>query len=251
MAKYTYEDIIMDPNDPRLENAIGKECYFADYPKKLLNSAIYDLPEYLDCLTDIKKEGVCTFVDKKGTKWASIIIKKEEPYAERAKKWIEQNDLKEGDYVKVLRKAKDFESGWDATWNDLMNKSVCKILKITEVRFCNGHIILEDGYRYPYFVLEKSEPPKPKYVPFESIEEFVRRYTEVKEGVDYDTFEDRLFRCGMWLRYKEDGDLILVTGLCDDAIYVRDFTFGATWKEVLNKFEFLDGAPCGKEAKDE
>ena len=79
MAEYTYEDIIIDPNDPRLEGAIGKECYFSDYPKKLLNSAIYNLPEYLDYLTDIRKEGVCTFVDKKGTKWASIIIKKEEP----------------------------------------------------------------------------------------------------------------------------------------------------------------------------
>ena len=78
MAEYTYNDIIMDPEDPRLEGAIGKECYFSDYPKKLLNSAIYNLPEYLDYLTDIRKEGVCTFVDKKGTKWASIIIKKEE-----------------------------------------------------------------------------------------------------------------------------------------------------------------------------
>ena len=79
MAEYTYEDIIMDPEDPRLEGAIGKECYFGDYPKKLLNSAIYNLPEYLDCLTDIRKEGPCTFVDKNGSKWALIIIKKEEP----------------------------------------------------------------------------------------------------------------------------------------------------------------------------
>ena len=67
MAKYTYEDIIMDPNDPRLENAIGKECYFADYPKKLLSSAMYDLPEYLDCLTDISKEKACPFSDKNGS----------------------------------------------------------------------------------------------------------------------------------------------------------------------------------------
>ena len=33
MAEYTYEDIIMDPDDPRLEGAIGKECYFSDFPK--------------------------------------------------------------------------------------------------------------------------------------------------------------------------------------------------------------------------
>ena len=67
MAEYTYEDIIMDPNDPRLENAIGKECYFADYPKKLLSSAMYDLPEYLDCLTDISIEKACPFSDKNGS----------------------------------------------------------------------------------------------------------------------------------------------------------------------------------------
>ena len=79
MDEYTYADIIMDLNDPRLEGAVGKECYFSDYPKKLLNGAIYNLPEYLDCLTDIRKEGVCPFVDKKGNKWALIIIKKEEP----------------------------------------------------------------------------------------------------------------------------------------------------------------------------
>ena len=79
MAEYTYEDIIMDPEDPRLEGAIGKECYFSDYPKKLLSSAIYNSPEYLDCLTDIRKEGACTFVDKNGSGWTLIIIKKEEP----------------------------------------------------------------------------------------------------------------------------------------------------------------------------
>ena len=39
MAEYTYEDIIMDPEDPRLEGAIGKECFFSEYPKRLLNSA--------------------------------------------------------------------------------------------------------------------------------------------------------------------------------------------------------------------
>ena len=90
MAEYTYEDIIIDPNDPRLEGAIGKECYFSDYPKKLLNSAIYNLPEYLDCLTDIRKEAACTFVDKNGSGWILIIIKKEEPkpkYVPFESKW--------------------------------------------------------------------------------------------------------------------------------------------------------------------
>lgn len=82
MAEYTYEDIIMDPEDPRLEGAIGKECYFSDYPKKLLDSARNNSSGYLDCLTNIIKEGVCPFVDKKGYGSTLIIIKKEDPKPE-------------------------------------------------------------------------------------------------------------------------------------------------------------------------
>ena len=79
MAEYTYEDIIMDPDDPRLEGAIGKECYFSDCPTKLLESARYNSALYLDCLTNISKEKACPFSDKNGSGWALIIIKKEEP----------------------------------------------------------------------------------------------------------------------------------------------------------------------------
>ena len=82
MAEYTYADIIMDPEDPRLVGAIGKECYFSDYPKKLLDSARNNSSGYLDCLTNIVKAGVCPFVDKKGYGRCLIIIKKEEPKPE-------------------------------------------------------------------------------------------------------------------------------------------------------------------------
>ena len=37
--KYTYEDIIINPNDPRLENAIGKEVYYGDIPSLVLDDA--------------------------------------------------------------------------------------------------------------------------------------------------------------------------------------------------------------------
>ena len=180
MAEYTYADIIMDPNDPRLEGAIGKECYFSDYPKKLLNSAIYNLPEYIDYLTDIKKEGVCTFVDKKGTKWASIIIKKEEP--------------------------------------------------------------------------------KPEYVPFESIDEFLERFTESKERAEFGSFEGKLNQYGMWLKDTDRDVYCLVTEIWNYGVVVGDsnmnttkdgdeyFTFnGVTeWKQLFREYTFMDDSPCGK-----
>ncbi len=171
MAEYTYADIIMDPNDPRLEGAIGKECYFSDYPKKLLNSARNNSSEYLDCLTSISKEKACPFYDKYGNGWTLIIVKKEEP--------------------------------------------------------------------------------KPEYVPFESKEEFVRRYTEVKEGADFDTFEDNLFQCGMWLKSMCLGNFYQVTIIKKSGIFTDDNSSIITWEQLLEKYTFLDGSPCGKEVKDE
>ena len=77
MAEYTYEDIIMDPNDPRLEGAIGKECYVSDFPKKVLNDARNN--STVDRLKSINKESVCPFVDEYKVGWTVVIIKKEEP----------------------------------------------------------------------------------------------------------------------------------------------------------------------------
>ena len=77
MAEYTYEDIIMDPEDPRLEGAIGKVCYFSDYPKNVLYYARNN--STVDRLKSINKESACPFVDEHKASWAVAIIKKEEP----------------------------------------------------------------------------------------------------------------------------------------------------------------------------
>ena len=78
MAEYKYNDIIMDPNDPRLENAIGKECYLSDYPREALKHAINHTIKYR--LKSINKEEICPFVDDEDEdNWACIIINKEEP----------------------------------------------------------------------------------------------------------------------------------------------------------------------------
>ena len=81
MAEYTYEDIIMDPEDPRLEGAIGKECYLSDFPKIVLDVARSN--STVDRLKRIEKEKACPFVnEEEESNWAVIIIKKEEPKPE-------------------------------------------------------------------------------------------------------------------------------------------------------------------------
>ena len=177
MAEYTYEDIIMDPEDPRLEGAIGKECYFSDYPKQLLNGARNNSPEYLDCLTDIRKEAACTFVDKNGSGWNLIIIKKEEP--------------------------------------------------------------------------------KPEYVPFESIEEFLTDY--FKSVANSECIEKTISSTGIWLKHNDA--FLLVVEIWDRGVVVGnskmetmnigDDNYLTTnsiidWHELYEKYTFLDGTPCGK-----
>ena len=182
MAEYTYEDIIMDPEDPRLEGAIGKECYFSDYPKKLLDSARNNSSGYLDCMTNIIKEGVCPFVDKKGYGRTLIIIKKEEPK---------------------------------------------------------------------------------KYVPFETLDEFIESYKKAEERIDCSNIEGYIASCGMWLKDTDRDVYCLVTEIWNYGVVVGDsnmnttkdgdeyFTFnGVTeWKKLFMEYTFLDGSPCGKEVK--
>lgn len=245
MIEYTFADIIMDPEDPRLEGAIGKECYFSDCPTKLLESARYNSELYLDCLTNISKEKACPFSDKNGSGWALIIIKKEEPYSKRAKKWIEQNDLKEGDYVKVTRKVNDHEDEWQGLWLDHMDESVGKTLKVKDIDTYVYTISLENGFYYPYFVLEKTEPLKPEYVPFESKEEFIEAF-HYHDNDKYSEMDDILLNYGMWLKDINSHEIFLVTGVFNQSIHICDFDSDESWGELLNEFTFLDGTPCGK-----
>ena len=171
MAEYTYEDIIMDPEDPRLEGAIGKECFFSEYPKRLLNSAKNNSPEYLDCLTDIRKEGACTFVDKNGSAWTLIIIKKEEP--------------------------------------------------------------------------------KPKYIPFESADEFIDVYDSKNFSVQSGTIENKLlYYGGIWLKDKDiDGVFYMVTEIWRDGVVLGSDQSTTKWDDLLYGYTFIDGSPCGKEVE--
>ena len=83
MIEYTFADIIMDPEDPRLEGAIGKVCYFNDSPKMILEHANNNSPNNFFSLKEINKNNESPFTDGKYEDvWTLIIIKKEEPKPE-------------------------------------------------------------------------------------------------------------------------------------------------------------------------
>ena len=170
MVEDTYEDIIMDPEDPRLEGAIDKECYFSDYPKKVLDSARNNSSDYLDCLISISKERVCPFYDKYGNGWTLIIIKKEEP------------------------------------------------------------------------------KPKPKYVPFENVTEFLDAYRSAPGCLNEEAFY--LSKNGIWLKQKEPKAYVMATEIYNNGVVIGSNMSETPWGELLNEYTFLDGSPCGKEVKE-
>ena len=104
-------------------------------------------------------------------------------------------------------------------------------------------------------IIPKKEESKPKYVPFKSKEEFVERYKEVMEVVEFDSFEDNLFQCGMWLKHADDDPnksvYRLVSLIKDAGVRISEWGF-FDWGELLSAgFLFLDDTPCGKLAEAE
>ena len=181
MIEYTFADIIMDPEDPRLEGAIGKVCYFSDYPKNALYYARNN--STVDRLKSINKESACPFVDEHKASWAVAIIKKEEPK---------------------------------------------------------------------------------KYVPFETLDEFIESYKKAEERIDCSNIEGYIASCGMWLKDTDRDVYCSVTEIWNYGVVVGDsnmnttkdgdeyFTFnGVTeWKKLFMEYTFMDDTPCGKEVEE-
>ena len=99
-------------------------------------------------------------------------------------------------------------------------------------------------------IIEKKEEPKPEYRPFKSMEEFVKKYEEVRGAAASGSFEDSLFRCGMWLKTynvnTEKPVYMHVSRIECEGIQISD-RFFITWEDLLLRGSlFLDGTPCGQ-----
>ena len=107
------------------------------------------------------------------------------------------------------------------------------------------------GGWYPFMIVKKE--PAPRYVPFKSKEEFVERYKEVMKVVEFDSFEDNLFQCGMWLKHADDDPsksvYRLVSLIKDAGVRISEWGFFDWGELLLAGFLFLDDKPCGKEKK--
>ena len=245
--QYTWENVIFNPKSDEAENIIGKECYFGDSPADCLKNA--NKGESLGILERVNPESIYPFRRKDSNNYGCVVLKREPSYIELANKWIEENDLKVGDYVRVTRKAKSNEKEWSDSWSVYMDYYIGKTVCVDSIGKEYGTIFLSldnSLYNFPYFVLEKVE--NPKCVPFTSMEELASTYEETMQGYDIYTFIDNLRCNGMWIRCKEDRDVYQIVGMLADGVIVAGFEKKKTWEELFNEFEFVNKEPCGKRA---
>lgn len=245
MAEYTYEDIIIDPTSEKARTAIGKKCYMYDSPTSLVMLANNNELDNLLTLESIDNESEFPFVAKADDLgWSCIIVKKEDPYSEHLKKWIEDNNVKAGDYVRVTRTIDYDDENFNAAWTDEMDRCAGKTMRVLKVDDYSG-ITLENLCIFPYFVLEKVEEPKPKYVPFKSKEEFIEAF-HYHDNANYSETEDILMNYGMWLKSKDEGYFVQVWIITTSGIQTEYSCCPESWEDLLANYTFLDGMPCGK-----
>lgn len=101
------------------------------------------------------------------------------------------------------------------------------------------------SYRYQ-IIIPKKVKAEPEYVPFDTIEEFVK--ASIEHNKDH-----YLAGTGIWIKketYNDAGDeycFVMVNGCSeyDEQISISDNTW-MTFKEVFDAYTFLDDTPCGK-----
>lgn len=84
----------------------------------------------------------------------------EEAYKVLQAQWVKDNNVEVGDTVRVLRKAKTNELGWQNTWTPFMKSG--QTLRVKSISINNVNLdVTPWGLGYPFFCLEfvkKAEP---------------------------------------------------------------------------------------------
>lgn len=111
------------------------------------------------------------------------------------------------------------------------------------------HVKKKSGaiYGYPCIIF-KNEDPKPKYVPFKNVEDFVGRYNTIVKEAMLDSFNDTLFQFGMWVKEKghENDVYCMVSEMWNDGLVLGSDQTTTLWDELLEDYMFLDDTPCGR-----
>lgn len=96
-------------------------------------------------------------------------------------------------------------------------------------------------------IIPKKEDPKPKYIPFESVNEFIDAYDCANYSVKNGTVENKLLSYGgIWLKGKVSGFYYMVAEIRSDGVVLAGDQDVIFWSELLKDYVFLDDSSCGR-----
>ena len=127
----------------------------------------------------------------------------------------------------------------------------------------DGYFEVDNEGYWDCIILKKEEPKK--YVPLETLDEFIESYKKAEERINYSKAEDYIASCGMWLKDTDRDVYCSVTEIWNYGVVVGDSNMNTTkdgdeyftmngvteWKQLFREYTFMDDTPCGKEVEDE
>lgn len=289
--EYTYADVIIDPNDPRVE--IGAEYYWGASPRDTIDRANNKggaLPLFL---IDREKEHTFPFYFCQGSlEGGSHFLIRKKAYVEKQAEWIKTNDIKAGDKVRIIREFYDSEDSFSYIFHfPEMKRLIGKICEICSLWTDGIKVFNEDKsftWIWPFFCLEKVEEPEFKVGDFVKEKEtrlvgVITEKTEdefavyqncpntvllfeaeelepVKahlEPFNLNDKKDRDMLRGKWISPKDEEfmDECMITGFHSfEKGKVSLCLAGNGYlspEDALSLWCFLDGSPCGIVVEDE
>ena len=128
---------------------------------------------------------------------------------------------------------------------DFANCNEKKFLRVLEcIKPEEDNPFYDYKYGFPCIIVKKEEPKK--YVPFETLDEFIESYKKAEERIDYTNTRDYIASCGMWLRFNNDDVICAVTEIWTDGVFIGHDHIKIKWEELFNFYTFMNGSPCGK-----
>ena len=133
--------------------------------------------------------------------------------------------------------------------NEKLSSNLGILVEVYKDSICPFCVKGKSGsYRYSC-IIEKKEDPKPKYMPFKDMYEFVNRNLYLNTN-DNEQSLQLLNMNAIWLRYNNNA-IRLVTDIWTDGVYLGSDRLKTKWEELFSKYTFLDGSPCGKLAEED
>ena len=161
MGKYTWDDIIINPNTEEAKNCIGKEVYYSDNPNLCLSYANNSNDNFCGIIREIKTDVRNPFVLKGSViKWTCIIRKKEEPKPEP--KYVPFKNR--GEFVSAFEDNTTIMHVYGLWIYEKIGKFDEKIPRLVKEMWCDGVIVGIDSHTTKWkdllerFVFENNEP---------------------------------------------------------------------------------------------